>query len=1517
MVATDSADILADFHPVVAAWFRATFGTPSPPQRLGWPSIASGRNTLILAPTGSGKTLAAFLWAINHLVEQHLQEELAPGVRIVYVSPLKALNNDIARNLAGPLAGIRAEAEMARISLPHIHTGVRTGDTSAAQRRAMITRPPDILITTPESLYLMLTGQKARTIFTTVQYVIVDEIHAVCGNKRGVHLSLSLERLQEIADQEFVRIGLSATQKPLERIAGFLGGVSRKDGRPDEPPIPRHVAIVDAGGKKQMNLQVVCPAEDFSLLPQDSVWPLVFDEMLAAIRKHRTTLVFVNNRRLAERVAAKLNELIADAPAPTFQLYTVPTRTDWSIPEGGTAPGESATDTGEPAWDGPLVQAYHGSMSRDAREDMETDLKEGRLKVLVATSALELGIDIGSVDLVIQLQSPKGIARGLQRVGRSGHLVDAASKGRLIATHREDLVESLVVARAMHDHDVEETIIPENCLDVLAQQITAMASVEPWPLDRLFSVVRRSYCYRNLSQSLFDRVIEMLAGRYSHPAFRDLRARISLDRVHRTIHALPGTSHTAITGGGTIADRGYFGVYLEDGRTKVGEVDEEFVYESRTGDTFLLGSNVWRMVGIDANRITVTPAPGQPARMPFWRGEGIGRSYELGQRIGDFRRELEEKLPGGEALRWLQQEFPVDHNGAWNTLEYFRRQHESTGRIPTDRCLLLEAFRDEVGDPRLILHSCYGRRVNGLLGLLCARLVAERTGMEPQMLYNDNGVMLRCNDAEEIPLDIFDGLDPEAARQTLLDDILQTPVYGGQFRQNAGRALLLPRTMPGKRTPLWLQRLRAADLLQVVRSFEDFPIVIETLREVLNDVLDLPHAVEILQGIARGSIRVETVQTEIPSPFAASLLFDFIAVYMYEWDQPRADRLSQFLPVNRDLLAEVVDITTISSLLKADAIDTVEQSLQHTAHGYRARTPEELMELLIRIGDLSEEEIAERVTGDAPAMTQELERTSRAVRVTVGGTQRWIAGEDRDVYGRLPAEPAVDRVLRRFVEHHGPVTARELADRYALRTDDVLSMTNHWKDDPHMAAGRFRPPEIPGSDQPQWCFRPTLERIHRQTITILRKEIQPCSLPEFTSFLLTWHHVDGTGTGRHPVDRETVLDQLTGLVLPAEVWQREIFPRRSGNGRTESSGQWDIPSSWVWCGSGPGRIRCFRRGEGGVYLGEEEQTELSEPARRVMDYVRQYGASFLADIRASTRLSLSALNGALAELFWTGLVTNDSAPELFRLKRALRPGSDVPLEPVTVIGPRSRRRFSPAVAAARKAIKAVPGWEGRWSLLRHPGVMGEERPVEECAALQVDTLLRRYGILAREFVRREELLPWSILSAELQMRELRGEVRRGYFVQGLSGMQYALPEAVERLRHHRSAGPLPGEVVLINASDPANPFGPGTEMPFGTSRSSRSASSYLAIAGGELVLLAELHGSRLWSSPAAPAAVLKEALQRLIELTRLPETLRPFQRIDVEACNGTKPMLDPLASILQEAGFVRGAAQTLRYEGYA
>ncbi|MBI5471209.1 MAG: hypothetical protein HY961_02575, partial [Ignavibacteriae bacterium] len=1063
--------------------------------------------------------------------------------------------------------------------------------------------------------------------------------------------------------------------------------------------------------------------------------------------------------------------------------------------------------------------------------------------------------------------------------------------------------------------DVEFTKIPKDCLDVLAQQIVAMVSVEEWDVDELFAYIRQSYCYRDLSEKLFLSVVQMLAGRYTNDFFRDLRARISWDKVNNMLRALPGSSQLAITSGGTIADRGYYGVYLEDGKTKVGEVDEEFVYESHTGDTFILGSSVWRMLEIDANKITVVPAPGMPARMPFWRGEGIGRSFELGRKVGEFRKELSRRVDSPDCLRWLQSEFPIDSRAAWNIEQYILKQKQVAGIVPHCELIVIEGFRDEVGDPRIVVHSSFGRQVNGLLGLLVARRLQELTSAEPQMLYNDDGVLLRSSDADELPLNLLDNLTLKEAEDIVLNDLLSSPLFGGQFRMNAARALLMPKVAPGKRTPLWLQRLKAKDLLQVARTYADFPIVIETVRDVLTDVLDFEHFKEVVQGIVSGTIRVKSVQTEVPSPFAASLLFDFIQVYMYEWDEPKSDKLSRYMEVNRELLSEVVDLGSMQEMIRPEAIEHVERQLQHTAEHYKARSPEELLEILLRVGDLSEEEIKERIVDADLSMLEELERNGRARRQHFPSGIRWIAGEEEPLYSHLDLEMNRSAVVRRYIQNHGPITSQELASRYGFRQDAIQEELDRLTSSDDVVKGRFSP-RLP-SDQ-QFVFRSNLDHIRRQTISILRKEIKPSSLHTFTQFLFHWQKLHSSTQVTGTTGISEVVEQLQALPLPMEIWEREIFLRRVKDYSRDKLASLTLSGAVVWTGSGNGKLKCLVRGDGAIFLTptqEDNNKSLSEPSQRLLGYLRKNGASFFTDIRGGCHLSLEAMNNALAELLWQSHITNDQFAELLSVKHAAKRNDEKPIEPIDLItGKRNPYRFK-AMQTVRRAMKQVPGWNGRWSLVNLPGVLGDELSIQEQAYAQAQQLLSRYGVLAREFYRREELLPWPLIATELQRMELRGEIRRGYFVEGLSGMQFALPAAVEEL-HRIRIDEVDEAPMILNASDPANPYGGGIVLNASEPAPMRIPSNYFIFHRGLPLMIIENYGGRLRLLGNPPLDMIKSALATFTAMLKLPDQLRPFTEIVVNYCNDARPTQSPLAPILASLGFRKDKDQTMRYDGW-
>ncbi|MDI7276508.1 MAG: helicase-related protein, partial [Anaerolineae bacterium] len=1095
--------------------------------------------------------------------------------------------------------------------------------TPGRARLRMLRKPPHILITTPESLYLMLTGPRAREIFRSVRTVIVDEIHTVADNKRGVHLAVTLERLVHLAEGPVQRVGLSATQRPLEEVARFLGGQEWHAGQGGSRQlVPRPVTIVDAGRQKVLDLRVVTVVSDFRELGS-SIWPTVEQHVADLIRAHRTTLVFTNSRRQAERLAAHLSELL-----------------------------------------GSRIRAHHGSMAAAARLEMEADLKAGRLPALVGTSSLELGIDIGTVDLVVQLQSPKGVARGLQRVGRSGHLVGQASTGRIFATYREDLMEAAAVAGAMLRGEVEQTRVPENCLDVLAQQIVAAVSVEPWQAAELYDLVRQSYPYRDLPLGAYHEVLAMLAGKYPGEVFRELQPRLDWDRAAGRLSALPGSRYLATASGGTIADRGAFGAYLSDGKTKIGELDEEFIFERRVGDVFTLGSQTWRVLQIGDDRIIVGQAPGAIPTMPFWRGDVPWRPYELGLEVGGFRRQVAERLDDPGALTWLCQEHALDENSAHNVLRYVREQVEAVGAMSSDRTIVVEFFRDALGDGRMVIQSPFGGRVNAAWGLALRSLLRDRFGTTPECQTSDDGILLRFPEADvDLPLDLVAQLTPAEARERILAELPDSALFGAQFRQNAARALLMPRAGRRRRTPFWLQRLRAKDLLAVTRQFDSFPIIVETYRDCLRDVLDLEHLMEVLRGIQEGRIQVVAVQRATPSPVAAGLLYQFIGVFMYEWDAPKGERQLAGLLLNREMLQSLLGDLPVGDLLRPEAVAQMEAHLQRTAPGRRARSPEELAVLFQELGDLSTDEILARSHEGGAAWLEELAQQGRVIEREIptsgGPVRRWILSEEAALYEQafgqagpsMPpgpesaeqedgAAPEADcfrartRLLERLLATHGPLDRGQMLSRYAFEERWLEAALRVAVEARRCVRGRL----TGEGGAEQWCDRANLEQARRRTLALLRREVQPVPLASYADFVARWQHV-------HPHERlprrdglRRAIQQLRGVPVPALLWARDLLPARVEGFRVAELEALCQGGEIAWVGSGSGkaaqlRARFLFRGEGSLYLppplDDGEPSPYSEAALKVLHFLRAEGACFTAELQRGTRLQDEALAAAL------------------------------------------------------------------------------------------------------------------------------------------------------------------------------------------------------------------------------------------------------------------------------------------------
>jgi ATP-dependent Lhr-like helicase len=1465
-------------------WFDSAFEAPTAAQEQAWPAIASGEHVLISAPTGSGKTLAAFLYAIDQLAAAPRPENPRDRrIGLVYVSPLKALSYDIDRNLRTPLRGIGASLEVA----------VRTGDTPQRERQQMLRHAPDILITTPESLYLMLTG-RARELFDGARWCIVDEIHAVASTKRGSHLALTLERLTEAAGNDLQRIGLSATQNPLKEVGRFMVGPHRR------------CRIVDTGVRKELDLKIHVPVEsmvepDATAAPEvdplaggeatrRSIWPAIYPELVELIQAHKSTILFVNNRRAAERIALRLNDLAGAE----------------------------------------IARSHHGSLAREERTVVEELLKAGELPCLVATSSLELGIDMGAVDLVIQVESPKSVARGLQRIGRAGHSVGDVSRGRIFPKFRADLLECAVVARRMREAKIETTVVPRNALDVLAQQIVAIAASagdeRPVDVDALYALVTRTYSYAELSRPSFENVLDMLDGRYPSSEFSELRPRIVWDRVAGTIRARPGARQLAVTNAGTIPDRGLFAVTLPDGR-RVGELDEEMVYEARPGQTFLLGATTWRIEEIGRDRVIVTPAPGLPGAVPFWKGDTLGRPRELGEAIGAFARWAVDQ----PASR-LEAEYDLDARASTNLIDFLQEQQRATRVIPSDRTIVVERFRDEIGDWRLCVLSPFGGRVHAAWSLALSARIRDQLGLESDAIYSDDGIIVHLPDAEEPPGADLVMLEPDEIEDLVVAELGSSALFGARFRENAARSLLIPRARPGRRTPLWQQRLKAQSLLEVARKYGEFPVVLETYRECLRDVLDVPGLVELLTRLHRRELTLVEIETPTASPFASSLLFDYVATYMYEGDTPNAERRAAALSLDRDLLRELLGQDELRDLIDANALASVEADLQCLSELTRATSRDGLLDVLRRVGDLSLAEVSARVVDglDPERMLEQLRGERRVARVRVHGQQRWIDAADAGLYrdalgvappGGLPATflddvpDALSRLLVRFAATHGPFTAADVSARYGI---DASAALRELERAGQLVRGELRP----GGSEREWCDTEVLRRLRRASLAVLRREIEPAEARELARFSAGWQGVDrwagGSGSGAG-IDRlREVLVPLQGLALPADVWERDVLPRRCGAYSPSWIDQLCASGELVWIGAGAlgrnsGRVALYFREDLAV-LGPPPGTRGADPASldseahvAVLERL-QRGACFFTDLLAELSLSPEEIQEALWDLAWAGIATNDAfaplrAPRL-TLARAQREAARRSLGPG--VAARRAGRFG---AGRRRRDGAAAQVAGRWSLTAQ--LLGDGVDPSARRRALAELLLERYGIVTREQVLAEGIPGgFSAIYPELSQLETLGVARRGYFLEGLGGAQFALPGAVERLRARTGSGAESGSgddaPLVLAAVDPAQPYGAALPWPKldGASgrRPARVGGAYVVLVGGDPIVYLERGGKGLQTLVQRTDARLTPALSALVAFARGGA----IKRLALEKVDGEPAMSSSLAPELTALGFAEG-----------
>lgn len=1513
---------LSQFHACTQTWFAEAFAEPTKAQKKAWEPITAGESTLLLAPTGSGKTLAAFLASLDRLMfgrDALPDDKKSEGVRVLYISPLKALGVDIDRNLRAPIAGITAVAERTAATIHTPTVAIRSGDTSQKERRDIVRHPPEILITTPESLYLMLTSN-AESVLASVETVIIDEIHVMVPTKRGAHLFLTLERLERLRKRSnpectpLQRIGLSATQRPLSEVARLLGG-AQATADPEEAVRPREVKIVNASEPKRLELRVEVPVEDMArlgdrpiagsstTLPVDaamgseptapasgSIWPLIHPQIVKLIREHRSTMIFVNSRRLAERLASAINEIVQEE--------------DPEAPE--------------------IALAHHGSIAKDKRASIEDRLKRGQLPAIVATSSLELGIDMGAVDLVIQIEAPPTIASGLQRIGRAGHQVGAASRGVIFPKYRGDLLACSAATGRMIAGEVEETFYPRNPLDLLAQQIVAMVARETLDVDDLYATIRGAAPYAELPRASFEGVLDLLAGRYPSDEFAELRRRVNWDRIAGTISPRKGTQSLAILNGGTIPDRGLYGVFLVGegpngtGGSRVGELDEEMVFETHAGEVFLLGASSWRVLEITRDRVLVAPAPGEPGRMPFWRGDAPGRPLEFGQAIGRLARELT-SADGSDARNKLRDYHALDEQAADNLLRYLSDQQEATDETPSDRVIVIESFIDEIGDWRVCVLSPFGARVHAPWAMAVAAKLREDELGEVDMNWSDDGMVFRLPESDTPPSADRFLPNSQDVEDMVTRQLGSTALFAARFRENAARALLLPKRRPQGRTPLWMQRRKSADLLQVASRYPKFPILLETYRECLRDVFDLPGLVSLLRDVERRSVRIVSTQTSTPSPFASSLLFNYTANFLYEGDAPLAERRAAALALDHTQLRELLGSADLRDLLDGDTIEQLSLELARLDRPV-IRDADQLHDVLQLLGDLTREEVLARC--DTSLVTvetlddwiAELVSHRRIIEVRIAGEQRLAAAEDaarfRDALGSNPppglpaafleqvSDPLGDLVSR-FARTHGPFTADEAAERLGLGEAPIVTSLEKLVEAGRIVNGTF----TASRNSQQWCDVGVLRQIKRRSLAKLRKQVEAAPAESLARFLPVWQGVTQPRRGLDGL--LDVVEQLQGAPVVASELETEILPARLKNFIPSDLDELFLAGEIVWRG-----IESVGVNDGRIALYLTDQYRLLAPPANVTDAIpdptgdtirellAQQGALRFDEIVTATNGFANDLLNTLWRLVWQGEVTNDTLAPL----RSMTRGTEEKSRPR---GTRDSRRRGRTTRFRSRRSARLPGSEGRWSLLP---VEADATPTERQTAL-VTQLLERYGVFTRSMATRELTVGgFAALYPVLKAMEEAGRARRGYFVEGLGGAQFACAGADDMLRtppDRDRETPL-----VLAANDPANAYGAALPWPKNegengdneSGRSQRAAGALVVLAEGKLLGYLGKGGTKLTTFSAAEEPDRSRQIKQLAEA--LAQRAKDFRPVLLEQIDGSSPEISPVRDTLAQAGFV-------------